>query len=153
MRHLPYLLLVLFCFAADQLTKSAVEHFLTRGVELTPFLNLIRVYNEGFLFGIGSDWKNPLKVLFYALIPAGLTALFLLLLVKAEGKLQKLAFALVVGGAAGNLFDRLFRGKVVDFIDLHWGDLHYPAFNLADTCITIGLLILIFSTLKPLRGN
>jgi signal peptidase II len=122
-------------------------------VELIPFLNLTKVYNTGFLFGLGREWNSTGKLFFYLVIPTAVLFIFAYLWFKTEDRLQRFALSLIIGGSLGNLTDRLVRGKVPDFIDLHAFGWHYPAFNVADICITVGVIFLLISILKPLRGN
>ena len=110
---------------------------------LTSFLDLTRLHNTGAAFSIfasDSGWQRwPL-----VLISAGVGATLIGWLVRNASKspvLQNTAFAMIAGGAIGNLIDRLNQGYVVDFILLHIGQWHFPAFNVADSCITIGLIL------------
>ena len=115
---------------------------------LTSFLDLTRLHNTGAAFSIfasDSGWQRwPL-----VLISAGVGATLIGWLVRNASKspvLQNTAFAMIAGGAIGNLIDRLNQGYVVDFILLHIGQWHFPAFNIADSCITIGLILFLTET-------
>jgi signal peptidase II len=115
---------------------------------LTSFLDLTRLHNTGAAFSIfasDSGWQRwPL-----VLISAGVGATLIGWLVRNASKspvLQNTAFAMIAGGAIGNLIDRLNQGYVVDFILLHIGQWHFPAFNVADSCITIGLILFLIET-------
>ena len=115
---------------------------------LTSFLDLTRLHNTGAAFSIfasDSGWQRwPL-----VLISAGVGATLIGWLVRNASKspvLQNTAFAMIAGGAIGNLIDRLNQGYVVDFILLHIGQWHFPAFNVADSCITIGLILFLTET-------
>jgi signal peptidase II len=134
--------------AADQLAKWAVlDYFAGREPrqELTGFLNLVLVCNKGAAFSLLADapgWQTPLFIAF-ALGAAGLCGA---LIVRNPGKrLFCAGFALVVGGALGNVIDRLRFGCVVDYLDFYILDRwpHWPAFNVADSAITIGAVLLI----------
>ena len=110
---------------------------------LTSFLDLTRLHNTGAAFSIfasDSGWQRwPL-----VLISAGVGTTLIGWLVRNASKspvLQNTAFAMIAGGAIGNLIDRLNQGYVVDFILIHIGQWHFPAFNVADSCITIGLIL------------
>ncbi len=110
---------------------------------LTSFLDLTRLHNTGAAFSIfasDSGWQRwPL-----VLISAGVGTTLIGWLVRNASKspvLQNTAFAMIAGGAIGNLIDRLNQGYVVDFILFHIGQWHFPAFNVADSCITIGLIL------------
>ena len=130
---------------ADQLTKWAVlEHF-AHGErrEVTTFLNLVLVYNKGAAFSMFADapgWQTPLLITF-ALGAAGIVSY--LILRNPAKRLLCLGLALILGGALGNLIDRVRFGHVVDFLDFHAAGWHWPAFNVADSGITIGALLLI----------
>ena len=110
---------------------------------LTSFLDLTRLHNTGAafsMFAFDSGWQRwPL-----VLISAGVGTILIGWLVRNASKspvLQNTAFAMIAGGAIGNLIDRLNQGYVVDFILFHIGQWHFPAFNVADSCITIGLIL------------
>ena len=115
---------------------------------LTSFLDLTRLHNTGAAFSIfasDSGWQRwPL-----VLISAGVGTTLIGWLVRNASKspvLQNTAFAMIAGGAIGNLIDRLNQGYVVDFILFHIGQWHFPAFNVADSCITIGLILFLIET-------
>lgn len=131
--------------AADQLTKWLVLGRFAPGerLEVTGFFNLVLAYNKGaafsFLAGAGG-WQTPLLVAF-ALVAAIIVTVLLL---RSPGRvLFSAGLALILGGALGNVIDRLRFGHVVDFLDLHAGGWHWPAFNIADSAITIGAALLI----------
>jgi len=131
---------------ADQLAKWLVlQHFAGRAPreELTPFFNLVLVYNKGAAFSLLSQadgWQTPLLVGF-ALI-AGLVVTVLIVRHPRQ-KLFCAGLAAILGGALGNVIDRLRFGQVVDFLDFHALGWHWPAFNVADSAITVGAALLI----------
>ena len=117
---------------------------------LTSFLDLTRLHNTGAafsMFAFDSGWQRwPL-----VLISAGVGTILIGWLVRNASKspvLQNTAFAMIAGGAIGNLIDRLNQGYVVDFIFFHIGQWHFPAFNVADSCITIGLILFLIETYR-----
>ncbi len=117
---------------------------------LTSFLDLTRLHNTGAafsMFAIDSGWQRwPL-----VLISAGVGAILIGWLVRNASKspvLQNTAFVMIAGGAIGNLIDRLNQGYVVDFILFHIGQWHFPAFNVADSCITIGMILYLIETYR-----
>ena len=132
--------------AADQLTKWLVlayfENRIPR-VALTEFFNLVLVFNKGAAFSLfaqAAGWQTPLLAAF-ALAAAVIVSV---LIVRNPGRgLLCLGLALILGGALGNLVDRLRFGHVVDFLDFHALGWHWPAFNVADSGITVGAVILI----------
>ena len=130
---------------ADQLTKWAALAYLAPGerIELTGFLNLVLVFNRGAAFSFlatAEGWQTPLL----AVIAVVAAVVVGFLIVRDPGKrLLCTGLALILGGALGNLIDRLRYGHVVDFVDLHAAGWHWPAFNVADSGITVGAVILI----------
>ena len=130
----------------DQITKWAVlGYFASRfpRVEITDFFNLVLVFNKGAAFSMFADaagWQTPLLAAF-ALAAAAIVSV---LIVRNPGRgLLCFGLALILGGALGNLIDRLRFGHVVDFLDFHALGWHWPAFNVADSAISVGAVILI----------
>jgi signal peptidase II len=112
-------------------------------VELLPFFNLTMVWNEGISFGVLSNWGIwPLSIA--SLIIA---ALFAVWLTKATGWIQAIGLGMIIGGAIGNVVDRFRFGAVADFFDFHAYGWHYPAFNIADCGITVGVVLLVIDGL------
>ncbi len=130
---------------ADQITKWLVLLNFQPGerVEITGFLNLVLVFNKGAAFSFLADapgWQIPLLVVF----ALGAAIFVSVLLVRSPGRTLFCAgLALILGGAVGNVIDRLRFGHVVDFLDLHAAGWHWPAFNVADSAITVGAVLLI----------
>jgi len=144
-RPLPWFAASAAIVAADQLTKWLVLARFAPGerMELTSFFNLVLVFNKGAAFSFLSSapgWQTPLLVAF----ALGAAAIVSVLLVRSPGRrLFCAGLALILGGAVGNLIDRLRLGQVVDFLDLHVAGWHWPAFNVADSAITLGAALLI----------
>lgn len=137
---------------ADQLSKWWILTWVMtppRTLEVTPFFNLVLAFNTGVSFGLfaGNDR------LFLIAATLAITLALAVWMLRAQEKLLIGGLALVIGGALGNLFDRLRLGAVVDFLDLHWADLHWPAFNLADVAITIGAVLLLVDSLVGERNT
>lgn len=137
--------------AVDLATKAWISSAFRYGEvrEVTPFFNLVLVHNTGaafsFLAGAGG-WQRW----FFAAIAVAISAVLLVLLRRHRGgPLPPTAFALVLGGALGNLYDRITLGHVVDFVQLHAGGYSWPAFNVADSAITVGVVLLIVDSLRP----
>jgi len=107
-------------------------------------LSLTPTYNRGFVFGIFQNSEGWFKDIFYYGIPIAVVLVLLKILLKAKNPLVGFSVALILGGGIGNLIDRIVLGKVRDFIDFHIGQWHYPAFNIADSCVSIGIAILLF---------
>lgn len=141
----PWFGLALAIVAADQATKALVLARFSPGeaVVVTPYFNLVLVYNRGAAFSFLSDapgWQTPLLVGF-ALVAMGVVGY--LLWRSPERWILSAALGLILGGALGNVIDRLRFGQVVDFLDVHAGAWHWPAFNVADSAITVGAVLLI----------
>jgi signal peptidase II len=137
----------------DQLTKYVVVRTIELGapLDLLPFLSLALTYNTGaafsFLAGAGG-WQ---RWFFAAVAIVAALAITFLIFRNRRDALLCFALALVLGGAMGNLVDRLAVGAVVDFVLLHWRGWSWPAFNLADSCITVGALLLVWDSLRGSR--
>jgi signal peptidase II len=140
--------------ALDQVSKYAAAKYLVRyaEVKLLPFLNLTLVYNTGAAFGFlsgGSGWQN---VLFSGIAVVASVAIVVMLRgLKPGDWVLATALTLILGGALGNLIDRLAHGYVIDFIDFHFGGWHFWTFNVADSAITIGAIALIADALGLLK--
>jgi signal peptidase II len=134
----------------DQASKWAALKYLTRHVEvpLLPFLNLTLVYNTGAAFGFlsgASGWQN----IFFIAVAIVASIIVVTMLRKLGTKDAQLAVALtlVLGGALGNLVDRLMHGYVIDFIDFYFRSWHFWTFNVADSAITIGAILLVLDSI------
>ena len=132
-------------FAMDYATKLAVLAWFAPGerLEVAPFFNLVLVFNTGAAFSFlagAAGWQTPI----FAGIAIVAAVVISVLISRHSGKRAFCAgLALILGGALGNLYDRLVYGKVVDFLDFHAAGWHWPAFNVADSAITVGAAILI----------
>ncbi|MCK9503626.1 MAG: signal peptidase II [Porticoccaceae bacterium] len=143
-----WLLLAILLIALDQATKLLASDVLSyaQPVEVLPFLNWTLLHNKGAAFSFLSDaggWQRW----FFTLISVGVSATLIVWLFRLSGRdyLQKLALALILSGALGNLWDRLLLGYVVDFIQVHYDNRYYfPAFNIADAAITVGAILMIY---------
>ncbi|MBI3440289.1 MAG: lipoprotein signal peptidase [Proteobacteria bacterium] len=149
-----YLWIAVVVFVCDQLTKfTAADYLLRHGeVKLAPFLNLTLVHNTGAAFGIlnnAGGWQNVLFIMVASI--ACVVILWMSWRADIKGILFAVALMLILGGAAGNLIDRLVHGYVIDFIDVYYRVWHWPAFNVADSAITIGAVLLGIDALGPGR--
>jgi signal peptidase II len=133
----------------DQLTKFWIVSAIGLGqrIELTPFLNLVFVYNPGAAFSFLADAGGWQRWFFVVLALAVSVWLTLLIRQHASERLLPLAAALILGGALGNVIDRIRFGAVVDFVDVHAAGWHWPAFNVADSAISVGVALLIWQQL------
>jgi signal peptidase II len=155
-RLAPWLAVAAVIVAVDQATKALVQASLAPGerIQVIPFADLVLVFNTGaafsFLAGAGG-WQRG----FFIVIALAAIALIGWLLVRHGGEhLFCAGLALILGGAIGNLWDRIVLGHVVDFVLLHAGGWHFPAFNVADSAITVGAALLILDGLlgKRVKG-
>lgn len=139
----------------DQASKFAALHFLARApIEVMPFFNLALAFNTGAAFSFLNDaggWQN----LFFATIAAVVSVGILVVIRRlgANDKQVAVALWLILGGALGNLSDRLYHGYVVDFIDVYYRAWHWPTFNIADSAIFIGAVLLILDSLGTSFGK
>jgi signal peptidase II len=132
--------------ALDQLSKGVVLAFFGRDglndrTTVTPFFNLVLTYNRGVSFGMfdAAGRAGGFDALVFSLVAAAIVAGLIWWLSRAMGPLLAVAIGLVIGGAIGNVVDRIRLGAVVDFLDFHLGSWHWPAFNLADSAICVGV--------------
>ena len=141
--------------ALDQLTKYAVTARFALGerLEVAPFFNLVLVYNRGAAFSFLSDQSGWQRGLFIAIAIAASSWIVYLLARYPYERLFSLALALVLAGALGNVTDRILAGAVIDFLDFHAFGYHWPAFNVADSAITCGAVLLIWDALRPRKGQ
>jgi signal peptidase II len=135
--------------ALDQLTKwMALKYLLGKIVAVVPFVNFVLVFNRGAAFGFLNDagnWQN----FFFVIIAAIACVVIIYMLTRLESRNTKVGvgLALILGGAIGNVIDRLIHGYVIDFIDVFYGSWHWPAFNIADSAISIGAVLLVLDAL------
>jgi signal peptidase II len=150
---LPWLGLALLLLIADQFTKVLILGYYKLGdaTYVTSFFNIVRVHNAGAAFSFlatESGWQRW----FFTAIGVG-AALFIIWMLRSHAgqKLFSFALACILGGAVGNVIDRSMHGYVVDFLDFHYLNHHFPAFNIADSAITIGAVCLILDELLRVR--
>jgi signal peptidase II len=139
--------------ALDQIVKAVVRSTLAlhESVVVIPsFFSLTRVHNYGAAFGLMNAAEFPFKTVVLSIVATlALGALsWYGATLPAGQRLARLGLALIIGGAAGNLIDRLRSGYVVDFVDLYWRDWHFWAFNVADAAITVGVSLMILDLLQ-----
>lgn len=152
-RMLPWAALAAVIVLIDQVTKIAIERAFEYGDvhPLTGFFNLVLTYNKGAAFSFlasASGWQKH----FLTVVGIG-ASLFILYLLARHGsqRLFSLALAMILGGAIGNVIDRVAYGHVVDFLDFHVGGWHWPAFNVADSAIVGGAILLVVDELLRVR--
>jgi len=145
-----WLALAALIVVADQVTKYAVVQYfaVNNTVAVTSFLNLLLVYNPGAAFSFLSDAAGWQRWFFVAIALIASAWIVILLRQYPNQRLFALALSLVLAGAIGNVIDRILFGAVVDFLDFHAYGWHWPAFNVADSAITCGALLLIWDALR-----
>jgi signal peptidase II len=131
---------------ADQLTKWAVIKLITLYdviVIIPGFFNLVHVQNTGGAFGVFAGQQNTFQSMMFVLVTIVAICLILYLYKNTPAEFPILSFglSLIFGGAIGNMIDRIRFGRVTDFLDIYIGNLHWPAFNVADSAITVGMII------------
>ena len=149
----PWLGLALILLIADQLTKVLILGYYQLGdaTYITSFFNVVRVHNTGAAFSFLASESGWQRWFFTGIGVAA--AVFIVWMLKSHPgqKLFLFAMACILGGAIGNVIDRTLHGYVVDFLDFHYGNWHFPAFNIADSAITIGAICLILDELARVR--
>ena len=155
-RSLLFAFLAAVVLVADQLSKHAVEAWTAAGTSRTlipGLLNFVHSTNPGVAFGLLADsnatWRTPMLIVFDVAV-IGLIA-WLLGTNRAGGLLGQIGMTLIIGGAAGNVVDRILRRSVTDFIDFHVGGYHWYTFNLADSAIVLGAGLVILELLRDWR--
>lgn len=142
--------------ALDQATKLAVERSFSYGerLALVPgFFDLTLVHNRGAAFSFLANAAGWQRWFFIGLGAAAAAFIVWLLARHGSQRLFAFALALILGGAIGNVVDRIARGHVVDFVLLHWQRFHWPAFNVADGAITVGAVLLVLDELRRVRRH
>jgi signal peptidase II len=142
-----------FVLVWDQITKYWVDKTMTlyESIEIVPhFVRITYVRNTGAAFGFLAGDRSTVRMFFFTLV--SIVAIgcisYLLKSLRPQQKMLIVSLSMILGGAAGNLLDRLRVGEVIDFIDLHWYQYHWPAFNVADSAITIGVVLLFLQMLR-----
>lgn len=139
-------LIILFIFFIDRLSKIYIINLVKKenvlDIYLTPYLNLYLIWNKGVAFGLLSFDENYVYSFITVLIVI-IVIIILIMLINSKG-IKKYFLLAIIGGALGNLFDRIYYSAVPDFIDFHINDFHWFIFNIADIFITIGVIGLIF---------
>ncbi|MBL8702576.1 MAG: signal peptidase II [Alphaproteobacteria bacterium] len=136
----------------DQVTKWAIVEFVMRPgqrIAVLPFFNLVLGFNPGISFGMFRETLDDFPYAF-SLVKLTIVGLLAWLLARSDDRWERVGFGLMIGGALGNVADRLRIGAVVDFLDFHIAGWHWPSFNLADAALSIGVMIML---LRSLRGN
>ena len=152
---LPWLGIALIVVLLDQLTKVMVMRSMAYGDShtVTSFFNIVYWQNKGAAFSFlhaAAGWQR------WMFVGLGVVAaVFIVWMLRRHGgqRMFSWALALILGGAVGNVIDRLWHGYVVDFIQMHWNDMAFPSFNVADSAITVGAILLILDELRRVRSS
>jgi signal peptidase II len=150
------LLVALLALVLDQVTKAWVLGFFAAvppGQQIYPlagFFNLVLVWNRGVSFGLFNN-DAGINAIAFSVLAAAIIVALLWWLARVQSTFLALAIGLVIGGAIGNVIDRLRFGAVVDFLDFHLAGWHWPAFNVADSAICVGVAIIVLDGLLPRR--
>ena len=151
----PWYALALLLVVLDQLTKYWVSASFGYGEAraVTGFFNLVLTHNKGAAFSFLASAAGWQRGLFIVIALVAIVVISVLLARHAGDKLFCLSLALILGGATGNVIDRIALGYVVDFLDFHLAGWHWPAFNLADSAITVGAVLLVVDGFRPGAGH
>jgi signal peptidase II len=135
----------------DQLSKAGVREYFAghpagEHENVTPFFNIVLIHNRGMSFGLFNS-SGGLNALLFSLVAAAIVTVLIYWLSRVDSSLLAVAIGLIIGGAVGNVIDRVRLGAVVDFLDFHVGLWHWPAFNVADSAICIGVAVMLLDGL------
>lgn len=150
-----YAFIIFLVIITDRISKMIIEKIADSYLPLSfinSFVNLDLIYvrNKGLIFGILSGYNNEILINLITIL-SFLIAFFLIVYlfwIKEHGRYYSICLCFIIGGAIGNIWDRIVRGYVVDFIDFYISNYHWPTFNIADSFITIGIILLIIELLR-----
>jgi signal peptidase II len=147
---MPWLGISLIVILLDQVTKLTIKQMFAVGQSrpVTSFFNIVLTYNEGAAFSFLSSQGGWQRYLFTAISVCATILILYLLKRNAGQRMFCWALALILGGAVGNLIDRVAYGHVIDFLDVHAGGWHWPAFNVADSAICLGAVLFVLDELR-----
>ena len=152
---LSWLWIAVVVAVLDQITKLMVIDQLVAYVDVIPltgFFNLVHVHNTGAAFSLFADQPGWQRYFFLGIAVIASAVIFYLLRKAAGRPLYAIALTLILGGAIGNVIDRVLYGHVIDFLDFYLGTWHWPAFNVADSAITVGAVMLVWDSFRK-EGN
>ena len=139
MKSALYFLIAILVVLLDQITKFLARSLIDPlgTLKVFPFLHLVSVRNEGAAFGLYKGFGN------IPFIAISLIAVIVVMVLLVKAKENRFGLALILGGAIGNMLDRITLGSVTDFVDVFVGRFHWPAFNVADSALTVGLVVMV----------
>ena len=148
------IIIIIFLIILDFSTKQIVFNLinLNNFLYITSFLDLAHIHNFGISFGLFSGQFSPWFFTFIGFIVTGLVYIIFL---QSKNNTEKWGLSVIIAGALGNILDRAINGYVLDFLYFHYSDFYWPAFNFADICISIGIMIIVLNSLKNMlkRNN
>jgi signal peptidase II len=153
-KYFPLITMVLMLVVIDQLTKFYIDSnfVLYQSLEvISGYFNITYIRNSGVAFGILSGFKGIVSQIIFIFISLIAISAIIIIYRGTDDKMifSRISLSLILSGAIGNMIDRIFRGgEVIDFLDFHWKSYHWPAFNIADSCITIGVGLLIIAIMQ-----
>jgi signal peptidase II len=152
---LQWLGLAFIIILVDQFTKVLILGYYRLGDStfVTSFFNVVRAHNRGAAFSFLSDASGWQRWFFTGIGFVAAAVIIWMLRSHAGQKLFSFAMACILGGAVGNVIDRVAHGYVIDFLDFHWAGMHFPAFNVADSAITLGAICMILDELLRVRKS
>lgn len=153
-KYFPLITMVLMLVVIDQLTKFYIDSnfVLYQSLEvINGYFNITYIRNSGVAFGILSGFKGIVSQIIFIFISLIAILAIIIIYRGTDDKMifSRISLSLILSGAIGNMIDRIFRGgEVIDFFDFYWKSYHWPAFNIADSCITIGVILLMITMIK-----
>ena len=149
-RVIETLLAIIFLVLIDQCMKIFISKIMLNNrfedMQLLPFFNIVFVRNTGVSFGMFSEW-GIIGRYFFSIFSIVIGSILILLAIFSDTKVFRISLGLISSGALGNAIDRVYFGGVIDFIDFFIYNFHWPAFNFADICITVGVIFLLFDNI------
>ena len=147
---IKYFIIAIVIITVDLYSKHYANTHLNfaQHYEITSFFNLTLLYNHGAAFSFLSNDQTSWQLIMFACISliAAIVLIVMIIRQPTTAKLNLTSFSMILGGALGNFYDRAFRGFVIDFLDFHISDYHWPDFNVADSAITCGVILLVLAS-------
>ncbi len=151
---LTYFTTFLTVFILDEITKIGIKHLLKphESIEVLPILKIVLIYNKGIAFGMLAGLNGVLRILLLEVLPVLAILISGFYAFKSKNTKISILMGMLSGGAFGNLFERVYYGKVTDFLYFHLGNHYWPAFNVADSAVSISIAGLILLSIKEHEG-
>ena len=136
----------LVSFLSDRISKFLILKTIQEPVSVFPFFKIVKVWNPNLVFGLKISFLKSENLIIF--LKGLLLCVIFILAIKSKDKFEKMALGMIFGGGLGNLTDRIFFGKVLDFLYFHYKNLYWPAFNVADIFITLGIVLYVWRVLR-----